>query len=226
MEPKRLRYFELVMAAYLTVLLCSNLIGVPKVTSVGGVTFGAGILFFPMSYLFGDVLTEVYGYARSRRVVWTGFAALGFASLMSYVVVSLPPAPGFGGQEALEAIFGQTPRIVLASFLAYFCGEFCNSYVLAKLKVKTEGRHLWMRTIGSTVAGEAVDSLIFYPIAFLGTWETDMVIQVMISNYCMKVLWEVLATPVTYSLVAKLKQAEQEDFYDRDTRFSPFSLKD
>lgn len=226
MQTRPLRYFDLVMAAYLTVLLCSNLIGVPKVTTVGGVTFGAGILFFPMSYLFGDVLTEVYGYARSRRVVWAGFAALLFASLMSYVVVSLPPAQGFGGQEALEAIFGQTPRIVLASFLAYFCGEFCNSYVLARMKVWTEGRHLWARTIGSTVAGEAVDSLIFYPIAFLGVWEPSMVLQVMLSNYVMKVLWEALATPLTYTLVRKLKEAEQEDFYDRDTQFSPFSLKD
>jgi uncharacterized integral membrane protein (TIGR00697 family) len=162
------RYYDFIMALFVTVLLCSNLIGVGKVCQVAGVTFGAGILFFPISYLFGDVLTEVYGYASSRRVVWAGFGALTFASFMSYVVVELPPAPGWMHQEAVRTVFGSTPRIVAASLLAYFMGEFANSYVLAKMKVWTEGRKLWSRTIGSTIVGELVDSLIFYPLAFLG----------------------------------------------------------
>jgi uncharacterized integral membrane protein (TIGR00697 family) len=154
------RYYDLVMAAFVTVLLCANLIGASKVAQLGGFAFGAGVLFFPLSYIFGDVLTEVYGYARARKVVWAGFAAMGFASLMSAVVLAFPPAPGWPHQAAFQTVFGNTPRIVLASLVAYFCGEFTNSYVLARLKVRTEGRFLWLRTIGSTIAGEGVDSLI------------------------------------------------------------------
>ena len=164
------RYYDLITAAFVTVLLCSNLIGVHKVTNVSGFTFGAGVLFFPISYLFGDILTEVYGYARSRRVIWAGFGALIFASLMSFVVVNLPAAATMNPQQqaALETIFGQTPRIVAASLVAFFVGEFANSFVLAKMKLKTGGKFLWLRTIGSTIVGEAFDSLIFYPLAFLG----------------------------------------------------------
>lgn len=212
------------MAAFVTVLLCSNLIGVSKVCHVWGITFGAGILFFPISYAFGDILTEVYGYARSRRVVWAGFVALLFASFMSWFVLKLPPAPGWPHQEALETVFGTTPRIVLASLIAYFCGEFTNSFVLAKMKIFTDGRYLWTRTIGSTIVGEAVDSAIFYPLAFIGVWNTDLVISVMFSNYVIKVLWEVCATPLTYKIVRFLKRIEHEDYYDRDTNFTPFSL--
>lgn len=219
------RYYDLVMAAFVTVLLCSNLIGAAKAATIGGFTFGAGILFFPLSYIFGDVLTEVYGYARSRKVVWAGFGAMTFASFMSYIVVSLPPAAGYGGQEALAAVFGQAPRIAGASMIAFFCGEFSNSFTLAKMKILTGGKHLWMRTIGSTIVGEGVDSLVFYPLAFLGVWETTTVLQVMMTNYVLKVLWEALMTPVTYRLVAFLKRAENEDFYDRNTNFTPFSLK-
>lgn len=211
----------------MTVLLCSNLIGVHKVTTVSGFTFGAGVLFFPISYLFGDILTEVYGYARSRRVIWAGFGALIFASLMSFVVVNLPSAATMNPQQlvALETIFGQTPRIVAASLIAFFIGEFANSFVLAKMKLKTEGRFLWVRTIGSTIVGEAFDSLIFYPVAFLGVWSTEQVIQVMWSNYLIKVGWEVLATPLTYPIVNFLKRAEHEDYFDRDTDFNPFTLE-
>lgn len=218
------RYYDLIMAAFVTVLLCANLIGASKVASIGGFAFGAGVLFFPISYVFGDILTEVYGYARARKVVWAGFAAEIFAAFMAWTVVHMPPAPGWPNQAAMEAVFGSTPRIVLASLLAYFAGEFCNSYVLARMKVAMSGRFLWMRTIGSTVAGEFVDSIIFYPIAFLGTWPTELVIQVMIGNYALKVLWETLMTPFTYRIVAFLKRAEQEDYYDRDTDFTPFSL--
>ena len=219
------KYYDLIMAAFCTALLCSNLIGVQKVSTIFGFTFGTGILFFPITYLFGDILTEVYGYARSRKVVWTGFGAMIFASFMSWFIVSLPPAPGWPNQEAITTVFGQTPRIVAASLTAFCIGEFTNSFVLAKMKIWSEGRRLWLRTIGSTVAGEAVDSVIFYPLAFLGTWETPLVIQVMLSNYCIKVLWEVLMTPVTYRVVAFLKKNENEDYFDRDTDFNPFSVK-
>jgi len=225
------KYYDLVMAAFVTVLLCSNLIGASKITvlrnfpGLGDFTFGAGILFFPVSYIFGDILTEVYGYARARKVVWAGFAAMAFASFMAWFVVSLPPADGYTNQEALERILGATPRIAGASLLAFFCGEFCNSFTLARMKVLTQGRMLWARTIGSTIVGEAVDSLIFYPLAFLGVWETSLVLKVMLSNYALKVLWEVINTPITYQVVRFLKKAENEDFYDRDTQFTPFSLE-
>lgn len=222
---RQYKYYDFIMAAFVTVLICSNLIGAAKVATLWGFTFGAGILFFPLSYIFGDILTEVYGYARSRRVVWAGFAGIIFMAFMSFVVVTLPPASGYANQAAMEAMFGQAPRIVAASLIAYFCGELVNSYVLAKLKIITAGKFLWMRTIGSTIVGEAADSILFYPIAFLGTWETSLVIQVMMSNYALKVLWEVAMTPITYRVVAFLKRAENEDYYDRNTDFTPFSLK-
>ena len=224
-QPRRAyRYYDLVMAAFVTVLLCANLIGASKVAQLWGVTFGAGVLFFPISYVFGDVLTEVYGYARARKVVWAGFGAEVFASFMTWAVLAFPPAPGWPHQAAFQTVFGSTPRIVVASLIAYFCGEFCNSYVLAKMKLLTRGRFLWMRTIGSTIAGEAVDSLIFYPLAFLGVWSREQVVQVLISNYLLKVGWEAVMTPVTYRVVNALKRAEHEDYYDRDTNFTPFSL--
>lgn len=219
------RYYDLVMAAFVTVLLCANLIGASKVASIRGFTFGAGVLFFPISYVFGDILTEVYGYARARKVVWAGFGAMIFASFMSWSVLKFPPAPGWPHQAAFETVFGGTPRIVLASLVAYFCGEFCNSFVLAKLKLRTGGRQLWSRTIGSTIVGEAVDSLIFYPLAFLGIWSKEQVVQVMIANYLLKVGWEVVMTPFTYRIVNFLKRAEHEDYFDRHTDFTPFSLR-
>jgi uncharacterized integral membrane protein (TIGR00697 family) len=221
----RYKYYDLIMALFVTVLLCSNLIGPAKIWTFYGYSFGAGILFFPISYLFGDVLTEVYGYARARKVVWAGFGALIFASLMSTVVLALPPAPGWPHQEAHEIVFGVTPRVILASITAYWVGEFCNSYVLAKMKLWTKGRFLWTRTIGSTIVGTGIDSAIFYPVAFLGVWTTDQVIAVMFGNYALKVLWETLATPFTYRIVGFLKRVEHEDYYDRDTNFTPFSLQ-
>jgi len=230
-ETRRYKYFDLIMAAFVAVLLCSNLIGVQKVSHInlpiiGDYIYGAGVLFFPISYLFGDILTEVYGYKRSRRVIWAGFGAMVFASLMAYIVTSLPAASTMSveQQNAVNMIFGQTWRIVAASLLAFWAGEFANSFVLAKMKIFTEGKHLWMRTIGSTFAGEAVDSLIFYPLAFLGTWSNAQVASVMIGNYFIKVFWEVLATPLTYKVVAFLKRVEHEDYYDRDTDFNPFTL--
>jgi len=226
------RYYEFVMAAFVVVLVCSNLIGPAKIAQVdlplvGALTFGAGVLFFPISYVFGDILTEVYGYARSRRVIWAGFAGLAFASFMAWVVVSLPPAPFWKHQAAYEVAFGATWRIALASMVAYFCGEFVNSYVLAKMKVAMQGRKLWARTIGSTIFGEGVDSLLFYPLAFYGTGiiPDDKLPLVMLAQFAAKVGVEVLFTPVTYAIVGFLKRAEHEDYYDRDTVFTPFTLK-
>src|SRR6266581_91432 len=230
--PRSYRYYEFVMAAFVTILICSNLIGPAKIAQLelpllGAVSFGAGLLFFPISYVFGDVLTEVYGYARARRVIWAGFAGLAFASVMASVVVALPPAPFWKHQQAYEVAFGTTWRIALASMFAYFCGEFVNSYVLAKMKILTAGRWLWTRTIGSTIVGEAVDSALFYPLAFYGTGiiPNDKLPVVMLAQFVVKVAVEVVFTPVTYKLVGFLKRAEQEDYYDRDTNFSPFALK-
>ena len=231
-HPARVyKYYDLIMAAFVTVLICTNFISAPKRVSLHistwDFTFGAGVLFFPISYLFGDVLTEVYGYARSRKVVWAGFCALIFATTLSTVVLLLPPDPSWPNQQAWETVFGGTPRVVLASMFGFFGGELANSFVLAKMKILTAGRFLWMRTIGSTIAGELVDSLIFYPIAFLGTkgWPIEKVLQVLFTNYALKVTWEALATPITYKVVNYLKRVENEDYYDYDTDFTPFSLK-
>src|SRR5690349_9379182 len=220
------------MVAFVVILICSNLIGPAKIAQmdlpvVGVLTFGAGVLFFPISYVFGDVLTEVYGYARSRRVIWAGFAALAFASLMAYIVVALPPAPFWKNQAAYDVAFGSTWRIALASMFAYFCGEFVNSFTLAKMKIATAGRWLWTRTIGSTIVGEGVDSLLFYPLAFYGTGiiPDEALPKVMLAQFVAKVAVEVVFTPVTYWVVGTLKRAENEDHYDRDTQFTPFSLK-
>jgi uncharacterized integral membrane protein (TIGR00697 family) len=230
--PRQYRYFEFVMVAFVTILICSNLIGPAKIAQLdlplaGAVTFGAGVLFFPISYVFGDVLTEVYGYARARRVIWAGFAGLGFAAFMAAVVVALPPAPFWSHQPAYETAFGNTWRIVAASMFAYFCGEFVNSYVLAKMKVLTAGKWLWTRTIGSTICGEAVDSVLFYPLAFYssGMIPDDKLSQIMLVQFLAKVGVEVVFTPVTYKVVALLKRAEHEDYYDRKTDFNPFTLK-
>jgi uncharacterized integral membrane protein (TIGR00697 family) len=229
---RQYRYYEFVMAAFVTVLICSNLVGPAKIAQVelplaGVVTFGAGVLFFPISYVFGDILTEVYGYARSRRVIWAGFAGLAFASFMAWVVVALPPASFWKNQAAYEIAFGSTWRIAAASLIAFCCGEFVNSFVLAKMKLATRGRWLWTRTIGSTIAGEGVDSLLFYPLAFYGSglFPDDRLPQIMLVQFLSKVGVEVFFTPITYKIVGWLKRAENEDYYDRDTDFNPFTLK-
>jgi uncharacterized integral membrane protein (TIGR00697 family) len=228
---RQYRYYDFFMAAYVCVLLCSNLIGPAKVATIQlpfnlSITFVAGVLFFPLSYIFGDVLTEVYGYARDRRCVWAGFAALAFAALMAAVIVALPPASWWQEQQkAVVAVFGNTSRIVLASIIAFWSGSFVNSYVLAKMKIWTAGRWLWTRTIGSTLCGELVDSALFYTIAFYGLWESSHLLQVTLTQYLLKSGWEVVMTPVTYRVVGFLKRAEREDYYDRDTDFTPFSLR-
>ena len=241
---RHFRYFDYMMAAFVAILLLSNLIGAAKLSQIDGVTFGAGILFFPVSYVLGDVLTEVYGYANARRCVWAGFVALLFMAFMSFVVVAMPPAASWGCASSGDAlfagflkthgsgelcqttyvsVFGSTWRIVLASVTAFWAGEFVNSFVLAKMKIWTGGARLWTRTIGSTVFGQAVDSALFYPIAFLGVWETADVLKVLATNWALKVLWEVLLTPVTYAVVGFLKSREGVDVFDTDTEFSPFA---
>ncbi|HKT74931.1 MAG TPA: queuosine precursor transporter [Steroidobacteraceae bacterium] len=228
---KNYKYYDLLLGAYVCVLLCANLIGPSKVATVrvpvfGDVTFVAGVLFFPFSYFFGDILTEVYGYARDRRVVWSGFGALVFASIMATVIVHLPPADYWRDhQPAVEAIFGSTPRIVTGSIIAFWSGSFVNSYVLAKMKILTRGRWLWTRTIGSTLCGELVDSALFYTIAFAGVMTTEQLIALTTTQYVLKSAWEVIMTPVTYQIVGFLKRVEHEDYFDRHTNFTPFSLR-
>ena len=229
-EPPRFRYYDLVMAAFVTILILSNLIGAAKpsfITLPDGSewSFGAGVLFFPVSYIIGDVLTEVYGYARARRVIWTGFAALAFMAFMAWVVVALPPAAGWTGQAAYEQVFGNTWRIVAASMIAFWAGEFANSYVLARMKVWTRGEALWSRTIGSTVVGQGLDSLIFYPLAFYGLagWPPELLWQVVLSQWAIKTAWEALLTPFTYLVIGWLKRREGIEIYDTDTDFSPFA---
>ena len=223
------RYFDLVMVAFVIILVLSNVIGAGKravidLPVIGPWPFGAGILFFPVSYVLGDVLTEVYGYARARRCIWAGFAAMLFMAGMSWVVVALPPDAGWSGQAAYEAVFGQVPRIVFASMCAFWAGEFANSLVLARMKVLTGGRHLWTRTIGSTIVGEGIDSLIFYPLAFYGApdWPVTALVGVMASQFVLKVSWEAVLTPVTYLVVGWLKRREGVDVFDDATDFSPF----
>jgi uncharacterized integral membrane protein (TIGR00697 family) len=224
-----------VVGGFVAVLLCSNLIGPGKTVAFTlplfdtPIRFGAGNLFFPVSYIFGDVLTEVYGYARARRAIWAGFGAMLFATLMSFVVINLPPDPAGAHnltlQPALETVFGSTWRIAVGSMLAFWVGDFVNSYVLARLKVATRGRYLWMRTIGSTVLGQLADSVIFYPIAFAGMWGPDTLMAAVTFNWLFKVGVEVVFTPLTYLVVNGFKRAEREDFFDRGTAFNPFSLR-
>jgi queuosine precursor transporter len=229
LRGRPMRYFDFVMAAFVTILLLSNVLGAGKravidLPGIGLWPFGAGILFFPVSYVIGDVLTEVYGYARARRCIWTGFAAMLFMVVMSWVVVALPPDQGWTGQAAYESVFGQVPRIVLASICAFWAGEFANSLVLSKMKLWTRGKHLWTRTIGSTIVGQGVDSLIFYPLAFYGApdWPVEAMLMVMVSQFILKVSWEALLTPVTYGVVGFLKRREGIDVFDEQTDFSPF----
>jgi uncharacterized integral membrane protein (TIGR00697 family) len=226
------RYFDFVLVAFVVVLLLSNVIGAEKrsfvtLPGIGAWPFGAGILFFPISYLIDDVMTEVYGYARARRAIWTGFAALAFMALMEWTVVHLPVASGWTGQEAYERVFGSGWRIILASMAAFFVGDFVESVTMAKLKIWSGGRRLWLRFWGSTIVGEGIDSLIFYPIAFLGMadWPANTMLEVMLSQFVLKVTWEVLLTPVTYAVVGWLKRKEGVDVFDVGTDFIPFTAQ-
>jgi uncharacterized integral membrane protein (TIGR00697 family) len=216
------RYFDLAASAFVVVLLVSNLVA-GKITRLGPFELSGAQLLFPITYIFGDVFTEVYGYAGSRRAIWLGFAASALMALMGWVVVSLPPAPGFQYQAAYETVLGFVPRLVAASLIAYFAGEFANSYVLARLKVFTNGRMLWVRTIGSTVVGQLVDTALVMVIAFAGRESWSTIVNLILSGYVGKVLYEAAATPVTYWAVNSLKRAEGVDVYDVHTNFSPFA---
>ena len=221
---KSFKYLSLITAIFVTVLLVSN-IASSKILLLGPFTFDGGTILFPLSYIFGDVLTEVYGYARARQVIWTGFAMIILASIVFYVVGGLPPAPDWGGQAAYDQILGVVPRIVLGSVLAFFVGEFSNSYVLARLKVITSGRFLWVRTISSTLVGEALDTSVFVLVAFAGVLSNELLWPIIISNYIFKVGVEVLFTPVTYAITGFLKKHEKEDYYDKHTDFNPFKVQ-
>lgn len=232
-EPRVYKYYDLIMAAFVCVLLCSNLIGAAKQAQLtlpffGTVTYGADLFFFPISYIFGDILTEVYGYGRDRRVVWAGFGALLFSAFMAYVVVHQPPAdtPFMAVyQPQLEAVFGNTWRIVAGSMIAFACGSFANSFVLAKMKIATQGRFLWARIVGSTVVGQAVDTGVFFLIAFYGVWANEQLFAVIVAQYLFKTIWEAVMYPVTARVVGFLKRAEGVDHFDRGTDFNPFRIR-
>jgi len=215
------------MAMFVTILMVSNTVAV-KITHLGPFYFDGATILFPIAYIFGDILTEVYGYKRSRIVVWIGFLACIIMSLIYWLVGILPAAADWQQQEAYLAILGQTPRIVVASLIAYLGGEFVNAFILAKLKIATAGRFLWTRTIGSTVVGQAVDTVLFVGIAFTGVIPSNLLWYMIISNYVFKTVFEIIATPFTYAAVGVVKRVEEVDYYDRDTNFNPFSfsLKD
>jgi uncharacterized integral membrane protein (TIGR00697 family) len=232
LSTHRFRYFEFMMAASCVVLVCSNIIGAGKVAEVAGLSFGAGVLFFPFSYIAGDVLTEVYGYARARRVFWATVTAAAFAAGMAAFINWIPPSPewnsevgGISRQEAFALNFAQAPRIVAASCLAIWAGEFVNAYVLARMKVASDGRNLWMRMIASTAAGQGIDKLIFYPLAFWGEWSPELILTVAATNYVLQVTWEAALLPVTSRVVSMMKRAEGVDVFDKETDFTPFTLK-
>jgi uncharacterized integral membrane protein (TIGR00697 family) len=219
------RYLNLVTAAFVTTLVTANIIAV-KVVDVFGIVVPAAVIVFPISYIFGDVLTEVYGYARAREVIWIGFACNALAVAAILVGGLLPPASFWDGQGAYERILGSTPRLLAASFLAYLTGSFLNSAVLARMKILTAGRWLWTRTIGSTLVGEGADSLVFITLAFAGTMGGANLARVIVTQWLVKSAYETVATPLTYAVVRFLKRAEGEDYYDRGTDFNPFRLKD
>ncbi len=224
MEKNNFRYYDIIACLFVAVLIVSN-IASAKVNAVHGFNFDGGTVLFPIAYIFDDILTEVYGYARSRRIIWLGFISLVFMAATLAVVQYLPAAKDWTNQAAYEAVLGFVPRLVLASIIAYLCGEFTNSFTLAKMKISTEGKYLWMRTIGSTVVGEAVDSLIFSMIAFYGTMPLTEILNLIGTIYVFKVVYEIVATPLTYRVIAFLKRAEGVDTYDTQTNFNPFTLQ-
>ncbi len=217
------RYLDVITGLFVAVLLISNVVG-QKIWRLGPLDISAAQMLFPVSYIFGDVLTEVYGYARSRRVIWIGFFANILMAVVGWIAVRLPPSPEWPNQQAFAAVMTFVPRMVAASLIAYWSGEFVNSYVMAKMKLFTNGRWLWSRTIGSTVVGQAVDSALVVGITFAGVMPLRALVRVTLSIYLVKVAYEVIATPATYLVVNWLKRAEGMDVYDRGTNFSPFAI--
>lgn len=219
------RYFDVLVNGFVVALLISNLVA-PKLTQIGGFVFSGAQLLFPLTYIFGDVFTEVYGYAGSRRAIWTGFMAQGLLVVLGAVIVALPPAPGWKDQECFAKIFGILgflPRLALASLIAYWAGEFANSFTMAKVKLLTKGKYLWTRTIASTAVGQAVDTLIVMIVAFGGTIDNKTLMNLIVDGYVIKVAYEVLATPLTYWIIGSLKKAEGVDPFDYNTNFNPFA---
>lgn len=223
MVTPRFRYLDTFTIGFVVILLVSNLVG-PKICQIGPFLVSGAQLLFPITYICGDVFTEVYGYAASRRAIWLGFFGMGLLAIMGQVAVALPPAPGWHDQEAFRTVFGLVPRFAIASLAAYWAGEFTNSYTLARLKLLTGGRYLWTRTIGSTVSGQLVDTVVVILIAFWGVATPRRMFILIASSYAIKVVYEILATPLTYAVVRFLKRAEGVDVFDRGTNFSPFAL--
>jgi uncharacterized integral membrane protein (TIGR00697 family) len=222
MTHHRFRFLDHLIHVFVVVLMISNLVG-PKIVAVGPFRISGAQLLFPITYIFGDVFTEVYGYAASRRAIWTGFFASALLSVMGLITVALPPAPDWPNQEAFATVFHFVPRMVIASLLAYWAGEFSNAFVMAKLKLLTRGRHLWVRTIGSTVVGQAVDTTVVMVIAFGGSLSASLIATLIVSGYLGKVLYEAAATPLTYAVVNFLKRKEGVDVFDYSTNFNPFA---
>lgn len=223
---KHYKYLDIATVGFVVTLFLSNFIGNSKVIQFGNFTSLAGVILFPFSYLLGDVLTEVYGYSKSRRVIWLGFGALIVSAILIQIMVMIPSPVSWQNKAAFETIFGNSLRVVACSMLAFWAGEFANSFTLAKMKIATRGKYLWTRTIGSTVVGEAVDTIVFYPLAFIGVagFSFPLILSIMISNYVLKVSWEIIATPFTYTIVDFLKKKESEDYYDYKTNFNPFII--
>jgi uncharacterized integral membrane protein (TIGR00697 family) len=221
--PVRYRYLDSLTIGFVVILLVSNLVG-PKICQIGPLLVSGAQLLFPIAYICGDVFTEVYGYAASRRAIWLGFFAMGLLAVMGQIAVALPPAPGWPDQQAFAKVFGLVPRFAIASLVAYWAGEFTNSYTLAKLKLLTRGRFLWTRTVGSTITGQLVDTVVVILIAFWGVETPSQILIMIASSYAFKVVYEVLATPLTYLVVRQLKRAEGIDTFDRGTNFNPFAF--
>jgi len=222
--PERFRYFDILVSSFVAVLLISNIVA-PKFVAWGPFRFSGAQLLFPVTYIFGDIFTEVYGYAGSRRAIWNGFFASALMTVVAMIIVALPASPDWPYQEAYATVLGFMPRLVVASLIAYWAGEFANSFVMARMKVFTEGRYLWMRTIGSTAVGQAVDTVLVMVLAFAGTMSTSDIVRAIASGYIGKVLYEAALTPVTYAVVNWLKRAEGIDIIDRNTDFNPFTTR-
>ena len=219
---REFKHYDVCVNIFVVVLLISNLVA-PKITAIGPFRLSGAQLLFPVTYIFGDIFTEVYGYAGSRRAIWTGFLASGLMAIMGLITVALPPAPGWNDQEAFAKIFGFVPRLVVASLIAYWAGEFANAFVLARIKLLTKGRYLWMRTISSTIVGQGVDTILVMVIAFGGSLTPALIGNLIVSGYLGKVIYEIVATPVTYAVVNFLKRREGVEVFDEKTDFNPFA---
>ncbi len=222
--PQHYKHLDLLIHIFVVVLLVSNLVA-SKITQIGPLTFSGAQMLFPITYIFGDIFTEVYGYAASRRAIWIGFLASALLALLGLFAVSLPPAPSFHNQQAYATIFGVVPRVIASSLIAYWAGEFANSFTMAKLKIWTGGKHLWTRTIGSTIVGQGIDTILVITLLFAGTLPIPTIVNLIVSGYVFKVVYEVLATPLTYKIVGFLKRSEGVDAFDRQTDFNPFRAR-